>query len=301
MELTNTAASSRLGVDLAAVSVTLSAWNNSSKLREGEARLHGHRRDRSRRRPARARARERAARRADRPGRGRRAAQEHRLAAGQRARAPRAGRAGRRARTAAAGTGDPARGRAQHARAPPGRAGPAVARRAVGGQRRDDQPGRARPRRGRARGAGGQPSLPRASASGSGTRSTTTARPTARCSWPSGALRSRKRQLHRYTARTIVETDLLRGELESVRARSLPPPTDELETGLSAMAAPVRGARGEVIAALSISGPNAADDACADPRAATDSDQRGADAQPPPRPPRARRTRCMTGRCGDGH
>jgi DNA-binding IclR family transcriptional regulator len=31
--------------------------------------------------------------------------------------------------------------------------------------------------------------------------------------------------------------------------------TDELELGLSAMAAPVRGARGEVIAALSISGP----------------------------------------------
>ena len=30
---------------------------------------------------------------------------------------------------------------------------------------------------------------------------------------------------------------------------------DELEIGLSAMAAPVRGARGEVIAALSISGP----------------------------------------------
>ena len=62
-------------------------------------------------------------------------------------------------------------------------------------------------------------------------------------------------ELHRYTARTIVETDLLRGELESVRAQESATATDELETGLSAMAAPVRGARGDVIAALSVSGP----------------------------------------------
>ena len=45
------------------------------------------------------------------------------------------------------------------------------------------------------------------------------------------------------------------GELEAVRRDGFATSIDELEVGLSAMAAPVRGARGEVIAALSISGP----------------------------------------------
>ena len=44
-------------------------------------------------------------------------------------------------------------------------------------------------------------------------------------------------------------------ELEAVRRDGFATSIDELEIGLSAMAAPVRGARGEVIAALSISGP----------------------------------------------
>ena len=44
-------------------------------------------------------------------------------------------------------------------------------------------------------------------------------------------------------------------ELEAVRRDGIATSIDELEVGLSAMAAPVRGARGEVIAALSISGP----------------------------------------------
>jgi DNA-binding IclR family transcriptional regulator len=44
-------------------------------------------------------------------------------------------------------------------------------------------------------------------------------------------------------------------ELEAVRRADIATSTDELEIGLCAMAAPVRGARGEVIAALSISGP----------------------------------------------
>ena len=46
-----------------------------------------------------------------------------------------------------------------------------------------------------------------------------------------------------------------RRELEAVRRDGFATSIDELEQGLSAMAAPVRGARGEVIAALSISGP----------------------------------------------
>lgn len=45
------------------------------------------------------------------------------------------------------------------------------------------------------------------------------------------------------------------GELRSIRRDGIATSIDELEIGLSAMAAPVRGARGEVIAALSISGP----------------------------------------------
>jgi IclR family acetate operon transcriptional repressor len=61
--------------------------------------------------------------------------------------------------------------------------------------------------------------------------------------------------LHRYTGGTVTEPDRLRAELEGVRAQDCATAIDELETGLSAMAAPVRGARGDVIAALSISGP----------------------------------------------
>jgi IclR family transcriptional regulator, acetate operon repressor len=44
-------------------------------------------------------------------------------------------------------------------------------------------------------------------------------------------------------------------ELDAVRRSGFATSIDELEVGLSAMAAPVRGAHGEVIAALSISGP----------------------------------------------
>jgi len=44
-------------------------------------------------------------------------------------------------------------------------------------------------------------------------------------------------------------------EVQAVRRDGVATSIDELETGLSAMAAPVWGARGEVIAALSISGP----------------------------------------------
>ncbi len=45
------------------------------------------------------------------------------------------------------------------------------------------------------------------------------------------------------------------GELGAVRRDDFATSIDELEIGLAAVAAPVRGARGEVIAALSISGP----------------------------------------------
>jgi DNA-binding IclR family transcriptional regulator len=44
--------------------------------------------------------------------------------------------------------------------------------------------------------------------------------------------------------------------LQTIQRSGFGESIDELEVGLSAMAAPVRGARGEVIAALSISGPS---------------------------------------------
>ncbi len=46
-----------------------------------------------------------------------------------------------------------------------------------------------------------------------------------------------------------------RAELERVRAEEFAVAVDQLEVGLAAIAAPVRGVRGEVVAALSISGP----------------------------------------------
>jgi IclR family transcriptional regulator, acetate operon repressor len=49
----------------------------------------------------------------------------------------------------------------------------------------------------------------------------------------------------------------LKMELETVRRRGYATAVDELEQGLSAVAAPVHGAGGEVVAALSISGPTA--------------------------------------------
>jgi len=46
-----------------------------------------------------------------------------------------------------------------------------------------------------------------------------------------------------------------RSELETVRREGFAAAVDELEEGLAAIAAPVRGSRGDVVAALSISGP----------------------------------------------
>jgi IclR family transcriptional regulator, acetate operon repressor len=61
--------------------------------------------------------------------------------------------------------------------------------------------------------------------------------------------------LARMTPRTVTSPAPLRAELETVRAESFATAVDELELGLAAIAAPVRGAGGEVVAALSISGP----------------------------------------------
>ena len=62
-------------------------------------------------------------------------------------------------------------------------------------------------------------------------------------------------QLDRFTPATVTDRAELGRQLETVRARGYATAVDELELGLAAIAAPVRGAGGSVVAALSISGP----------------------------------------------
>jgi IclR family transcriptional regulator, acetate operon repressor len=62
--------------------------------------------------------------------------------------------------------------------------------------------------------------------------------------------------LTRHTRATITDPQQLREELERVRQYDCATAVDELEPGLAAMAAPVRGAHGEVVAALSVTGPS---------------------------------------------
>lgn len=61
--------------------------------------------------------------------------------------------------------------------------------------------------------------------------------------------------LRAYTANTITTLEGLMRELEEVRQRGFAIAIDELEIGLTAVAAPVRNIHGEVMASLSISGP----------------------------------------------
>jgi DNA-binding IclR family transcriptional regulator len=63
------------------------------------------------------------------------------------------------------------------------------------------------------------------------------------------------RELTKHAPHTITDRAQLRSELELVRSKGWATAVDELEPGLAAMAVPVRGARGEVVAALSITGP----------------------------------------------
>jgi DNA-binding IclR family transcriptional regulator len=59
-----------------------------------------------------------------------------------------------------------------------------------------------------------------------------------------------------YTDRTITTRNRLRRELEEVRERGYAVAVDELEVGLTALAAPIRNVHGDVIASLSLSGPS---------------------------------------------
>ena len=62
--------------------------------------------------------------------------------------------------------------------------------------------------------------------------------------------------LPRYTDRTITEPGELRQELVRIRRQGYATGMAELEEGLNAVAAPVRNHTGEVIAAVSVSGPS---------------------------------------------
>ncbi|MGZ8612392.1 MAG: IclR family transcriptional regulator [Actinomycetota bacterium] len=62
-------------------------------------------------------------------------------------------------------------------------------------------------------------------------------------------------RLERSTKRTIVDAGALRGQFDEIRRRGYAQTLEELEEGLNAVAAPVRQADGEVVAALSVSGP----------------------------------------------
>ena len=58
-----------------------------------------------------------------------------------------------------------------------------------------------------------------------------------------------------YTDLTVTRAVQLRAELEEVRERGYAVAVDELEVGLTAVAAPIRNAHGDVIASISVSGP----------------------------------------------
>src|SRR3954452_3484460 len=62
-------------------------------------------------------------------------------------------------------------------------------------------------------------------------------------------------RLKRLAPATIVDRTKLEAELERVRAECFATAIDELEPGLTALAAPVHGPSGAVLAALSVSGP----------------------------------------------
>jgi DNA-binding IclR family transcriptional regulator len=69
-------------------------------------------------------------------------------------------------------------------------------------------------------------------------------------------LKTALRDLPRFTDSTITTRAKLRDELAKVRADGYALAVDELEVGLTAAAAPIRSAHGDIIASMSISGPS---------------------------------------------
>jgi DNA-binding IclR family transcriptional regulator len=75
--------------------------------------------------------------------------------------------------------------------------------------------------------------------------------------WAGDAERERllRAPMPRLTPSTIIDGKKLRAQLSEVRARGYSQTLEELEEGLNAVAAPVRGMGGDLVAALSVSGP----------------------------------------------
>lgn len=65
----------------------------------------------------------------------------------------------------------------------------------------------------------------------------------------------RVESLPSYTARTVTSRAALHHELAQVRDQGYAVAVDELEVGLTAVAAPIRSAHGDVVASMSVSGP----------------------------------------------
>jgi IclR family transcriptional regulator, acetate operon repressor len=63
------------------------------------------------------------------------------------------------------------------------------------------------------------------------------------------------RPLLRFTARTVTNPDLVRRELEAIRARGFAVAREEYEAELCAVGAPVLDHRGDVVASITVSGP----------------------------------------------
>ena len=72
---------------------------------------------------------------------------------------------------------------------------------------------------------------------------------------PDGELTDLLGRLPSYTGRTITSRGALRKQLDRVRADGYAVAVDELEVGLTAIAAPVRNAHGDVVCSMSVSGP----------------------------------------------
>jgi DNA-binding IclR family transcriptional regulator len=68
-------------------------------------------------------------------------------------------------------------------------------------------------------------------------------------------LKAALRDLPRFTDATVTSRNKLKGELAEVREAGYALAVDELEVGLTAAAAPIRSAHGDIIASMSISGP----------------------------------------------
>lgn len=64
------------------------------------------------------------------------------------------------------------------------------------------------------------------------------------------------RPLRRFTDQTVTDLNVLRAVLEEVRQRGYATAVDEFEAGLTAVAAPIKGQDGVVVASLSASGPS---------------------------------------------